>query len=89
MTENKHIVYLDTLRVIAAIAVIISHVSTIHIENIPYDSTNWHVHNIFEAFSRWCVPIFIMISGALFLNDSKPLNIIKLYKNSQVKSKFV
>lgn len=82
MIKNNRIIYIDTLRVIAAIAVIVTHVSTIQIENIPYNSTNWHIHNVFAALSRWCVPIFVMISGALFLNSSKPLNITRLYNKN-------
>ena len=82
MTKNNRITYIDTLRVIAAIAVIVTHVSTIQIDNLPYNSTNWHIHNIFAALSRWCVPIFVMISGALFLNSSKNLDIIRLYKKN-------
>ncbi len=82
MIKNNRIIYIDTLRVIAAIAVIVTHVSTIQIDSIPYNSTNWHIHNIFGALSRWCVPIFVMISGALFLNNTKTLNIIRLYKKN-------
>ena len=82
MIKNNRITYIDTLRIIATIAVIVTHVSTIQIENIPFNSTNWHIHNVFAALSRWCVPVFVMISGALFLNSSKPLNTTRLYKKN-------
>ena len=39
----------------------------------------WNVMNIYDSATRFCVPIFLMISGALFLNPSKELYLYKLY----------
>lgn len=78
---NEHIVYLDLLRIFAAIAVIMIHTAS----NIMYSSDlfsfNWHVSNIADSSARWCVPVFAMISGVLFLNPDKNIPIKKLYMN--------
>ena len=29
----------------------------------------WNIGNLFDGMVRWCVPIFVMISGALLLNE--------------------
>ncbi len=82
MNHNSRIIYLDTLRIIATIAVILTHVATMHIEDLSCETTDWQIHNFYASFSRWCVPVFLMISGALFLNQGKPVNIVKLYKKN-------
>jgi len=82
MNKSSRIIYLDTLRIIATIAVILTHVSTMHIEDLSCHTIDWQIHNIYASFSRWCVPMFLMISGALFLNHEKPVNIQKLYKKN-------
>lgn len=82
MNNSSRIIYLDTLRIIATIAVILTHVSTMHIEDLSCNTTDWQIHNIYASFSRWCVPVFLMISGALFLNPEKAINIGLLYKKN-------
>ena len=70
MTENKLIqrqYQLDYLRVFASIAIILLHVTA---QNMPYcelAGTEWNIYNICNSASRWGVPVFVMMSGALFL----------------------
>lgn len=59
--------YLDRLRVGAAMAVVMIHVSAMHWPDTPPTSPDWQAMNVYAAVSRWCVPIFFMVSGALFL----------------------
>ena len=60
---------LDLLRIIAIVAVIWLHVSgeVVVGEPGPGDA-EWWVGNLADAFSRWCVPLFVMASGALILS---------------------
>jgi surface polysaccharide O-acyltransferase-like enzyme len=37
----------------------------------PLKSAGWWTSNLFEAATRWCVPVFVMLSGALLLDPSK------------------
>lgn len=76
----KKIFYLDLLRVLACIAVVLIHVSGQNFYNIDATSTNWHILNIYNGIGRWAVPIFVMISGALMLGKNKSIKTI-LRKN--------
>lgn len=61
-------VYFDYLRVFAIFAVIILHISASNWHTTDVNGFEWQVFNFFDSITRWCVPIFIMISGSLFLN---------------------
>ena len=66
MNNKEHILYLDLLRLISIFAVVLLHTSCIFInyDNITLsDIAVWY-----DALVRWCVPILIMISGAIFCN---------------------
>ena len=65
----------DFLRVAAAFAVVWVHVSTgVVFFNPTLDNPQWWVGDFADAFGRWCVPIFIMLSGALLLPKSRKLS---------------
>ncbi len=78
--QEERKVYLDYLRIIATIAVIILHVSAKNWYYVDLTSFEWKVFNSVDASVQWAVPIFVMISGALFLDNSRSLNTKKLYK---------
>ncbi|MCQ2353815.1 MAG: acyltransferase family protein [Clostridia bacterium] len=68
-TEKKQrIFYFDVIRAIACLAVVMVHVSGPLLESAP-DSIDFWVGNIFNSISRVCIPFFVMISGALFLDE--------------------
>lgn len=69
------IFYIDLLRFIAAIAVIIIHVLG------PFrhmfgtlEETEWLAAMGYNSVTRWAVPVFMMISGALLLSNARPFN---------------
>lgn len=70
---NQRITYLDAMRIVATFGVI-----TLHVFCMDYHSTigsyNWFVAVIVDTLVRWSVPIFVMISGALFLQPSKDVS---------------
>lgn len=72
--ETQRVVYLDILRVIATIGVIFLHVSCREYYS-AFISYNWYLAAINGSLVRWSVPIFVMISGALFLNPAKEISI--------------
>lgn len=63
----------DYLRVFATFAVIILHISALNWYTTDVNSFEWQVFNFFDSIVRWGVPIFVMISGSLFLNREIPL----------------
>jgi len=73
------VIYFDYLRILATVAVIVLHVSNQKWGSTDVNSFEWNVFNIYDSAVRWAVPIFVMISGALFLNNENPVSIKKLY----------
>jgi surface polysaccharide O-acyltransferase-like enzyme len=64
--------YTDALRVSAAIAVIVIHVTGDGASAIGTLSMgSWWLCLIIESLSRWAVPIFVMVSGLLLLDPGK------------------
>lgn len=54
------------MKICAIFAVILVHVSAPLL--VPFSpSPQWWIGNVYDAFSRWCVPLFVMVSGALVL----------------------
>lgn len=78
-TEKTRIEYLDFLRVFATIAVIIIHAVSKKWYSLDVHGYDWQVLNVYDSMVRWSVPVFIMISGTLFLEQE--LDIKKLYTN--------
>lgn len=69
-TSNQRIVYLDLLRLFATFAVILLHVATSEFSVFSLRG-EWYAAVVYDSITRWCVPVFVMISGALFLNPGK------------------
>jgi len=70
MEEKKRIYYLDVLRTIACIAVIMIHSSATLTIKCEVNSTNFEIGNVWDALGRIGVPLFVMISGALMLDKN-------------------
>lgn len=47
----------------------------------------WWLGNILDSFSRWAVPVFVMISGAVLLDSSKPTSEVSHQEISQFYAK--
>lgn len=65
---KKRIYYMDYLRAIAIIGVLALHAAAPYVTMYQkVDFWTWESGIIYNALVRWCVPIFLMISGALLL----------------------
>ena len=74
MTQpSKRILSFDILRVLAAFAVILIHVAAPYVKHASVSSVDFHVGNVFDGIARFAVPFFLFLSGALLLDESKPL----------------
>ena len=61
---------IDLLRIFAALGVVMIHSSGYYtFKEVPVN-ISWWTGNIFDSFSRWCVPVFVMISGALLIKTN-------------------
>ncbi|WP_128331222.1 acyltransferase [Apibacter sp. HY039] len=83
MEKNKDnkipLIWIENLRAIAAMAVVLLHVSAQMIYsfgNVP--DSQWWAANLYESFTRFCVPVFLMITGALTLG--KPYKLTDFLK---------
>lgn len=76
---KTHIVYFDVLRVVAILAVLILHVAAVHFHDTDVFSFAWEMSNMWDGLVRWGVPVFVMISGALFLDPAREIDLRKLY----------
>lgn len=75
---NERTAYFDYLRVFATFAVIVLHVSAQNWYSTDVNGQQWQIFNFFDSIVRWSVPVFVMISGALFLG--KEISIRRIYK---------
>lgn len=69
--------YCDYLRLIATFAVVVLHVAASNWYSTDVNGLEWQSFNFYDSVVRWCVPIFVMISGSLFL--SREISIRKIY----------
>lgn len=58
---------LDRLRVLSAYAVVALHVCAFYVTGAPVGSGVWWAANSIDSALRWCVPFFVMITGALLV----------------------
>ena len=78
--ENKQRnISFDLLRIIAAFSVVMLHVSGVYIEGSPVGSIDFGLANFMNSISRFGVPVFVMISGAIILSEQKQVTIKKLW----------
>lgn len=59
--------YGDAIRIFGTVAVVIGHVADMRLFAHPLDR-DWWIANFWDAFMRWSVPAYIMLSGALLLD---------------------
>lgn len=74
--------YLNVIRVVAILAVVIGHVIMPINVNYRFALTDheFHFGVFFKSIFEWCVPLFVMISGVIFLDTKKEITIEKLLK---------
>lgn len=78
--NNNRIKWIDYLKVFASIAVISIHYTADKVVNGNIDSMGWLVYVLYNSFSRFAVPIFVMVSGANFLKKKTSIkNIYSKY----------
>ncbi|THU05226.1 hypothetical protein E9531_01335 [Lampropedia puyangensis] len=59
--------WIDNARLVAAVAVVVLHISASPVVFAPIGSNSWWAGNTYDSATRWCVPVFVMLSGYLLL----------------------
>src|SRR5690606_39050828 len=71
---------LDAARWLAALAVVLLQCAAQAVSDADaYGSRDWLAANLYDSAVRWCVPVFVMVSGALMLDGNKPLEARQFY----------
>jgi small-conductance mechanosensitive channel len=70
---------MDCLRLLAMIAVIVIHVVALQWDKVQLHTGDWFVVCAYNGSVRWGVLVFLMISGALFLDPQKQLPLRTIY----------
>lgn len=81
-TNGNRIVYYDLLRILAAFSVVMLHVSSQPWYELPVTDSRWLTANSYDALFRFGVPVFVMISGALFLPGPPKTDMKRLYTHN-------
>lgn len=81
--EKKRILRYDIIRTVAIFLVLMCHVSAFLVIQFPDTSTlEFQMGNIPNGICRACIPLFVMLSGALLLKEEKPFDVKTFYKKS-------
>ncbi|MEG1430502.1 MAG: acyltransferase family protein [Oscillospiraceae bacterium] len=85
-TTEGRVAYADLLRVAATLAVIVLHCCATWLQGSPVGSTYWNILNVFDSMVRWCVPVFVMLSGMFLLDPKKSVSLSSLFFNHILRS---
>ncbi len=78
-TVDGRLAYADLLRVLAAIAVVVLHTATCWLDQATPGSFSWTALVTYDALTRWCVPMFVMLSGAFLLDPQKTVRLRDIF----------
>lgn len=81
-------VSLDIMRILACLAVITIHTAGTGLipgRDYPLMSMEWITCFVYRLLSGWAVPLFVMITGSIFLSPQKEVTIAKLFTNNILK----
>lgn len=81
-SSGTRLLQYDLLRIIACFSVIMLHSSAQFWYTLPVTGGSWLIANSYDAVSRFGVPLFVMISGALFLSEQKKFDIRRLFTHN-------
>lgn len=84
MECDRYETYFDCLRVMAAFAVVVLHLASQNWYLVEPGTYEWHAFSVYDAFVRWAVPVFAMISGALFIGGF-PKKLERIFKKNIVR----
>lgn len=77
---KKRVIYFDILKAIAILFVILIHAVSEHWDTLNVNSGSFVSLSLLDSISRFCVPVYFMISGAIFLNEEKNITIKDILK---------
>ena len=70
---GKRQIWIDAIRIFASFAVMIIHISSQYLAEVEAGSHAWIFFRIYRDTCSFAVPVFVMVSGTLFLNREIPI----------------
>ena len=70
----------DIIRIVAVSMVLFVHVTVLPV--VRYQGITFTVGNLFNSLSRAGVPMFLLLTGALLLNEERPFDAKRFYRTS-------
>lgn len=80
--KRERVWYWDILRIAAVIFLIIRHISTASFEFVEPLGRKWWVFNLYGSLAAWMVPVYLMLSGASFLDPEKKVTIRSIWSRN-------
>lgn len=87
--ENKRYLNLDLLKIFASLSVVAIHVAATKFFITEINTLDWEIMNFVYSISRYCVPIFVMISGVFLLDENKNTSLDVMIKKYLFKTVFI
>lgn len=76
----NRIFYLDLLKGVSIFFVVLLHTAALGLSMSDIGSVVWEVRNVTDSLCRFVVPVFVMISGTLLLNNNRQYHLFKSVK---------
>ena len=80
MKIKEQIIWIEYLRVVACFSVVLLHVAAWNISSASHPSAQWDSYFLYNGITRFAVPVFVMISGCLYLDKAREISFEKLFK---------
>lgn len=80
--SNRRNISLDIIRIVAVLAVVMIHASADFVTCYDIGSTEFMWGNILDSISRIGVPLFVMVSGSLMLDEEKSISIKRILSHN-------
>ena len=78
--STGRVIYLDILKTIAIIGVLLIHITSRGYTCFEFLSFDYLVSVFLNSVVRFSVPVFVMVSGTLFLSENKEIPVKKMYQ---------
>lgn len=86
MSDTNRKTWLDVARILAIFSVIVVHVTADGWYGLDVRTREWEIYNIYYGITRcWGVPVFLMISGTLFLNPDRKIDMRMIFSKNIVR----
>lgn len=79
LVQTQRIAYLDLVKSAATFAVVLTHVTAQLFNLYSVGSSDWVIVDVLDSLTRWAVPAFLMVNGALMLDGSRSLSMRELW----------